>query len=51
VIEPVMLRSNCKRDALCWQRGETVAAASELMSFNGVDATSIEARAKHLLGL
>jgi phosphoketolase len=51
VLEPVMLRSNCKRDALCWQRGETVAAASELMSFNGVDATAIEARAKQLLGL
>ncbi|MGB5395682.1 MAG: phosphoketolase [Gammaproteobacteria bacterium] len=51
VTEPVMLRSNCKRDALCWQRGETVAAASELMSFNGVDATAIEARAKQLLGL
>jgi phosphoketolase len=51
VLEPVMLRANCKRDALCWQRGETVAAAGELMSFNGVDAAAIESRAKHLLGL
>ncbi len=51
VLEPVMLRSSCKRDALCWQRGETVAAASELMSFNGVDAAAIAARAKQLLGL
>jgi phosphoketolase len=51
VLEPVMLRANCKRDTLCWQRGETVAAAGELMSFNGVDAAAIESRAKRLLGL
>ncbi len=51
VLEPVMLRANCKRDALCWQRGETVAAAGELMSFNGVDAAAIESRAKRLLEL
>ena len=50
-LEPVLLRSNAKRDTLCWQRGETVAAAGELMSFNGVDAPVIEARAKRLLGL
>ena len=50
-LEPVLLRANGKRDTLCWQRGETVAAAGELMSFNGVDAPSIEARARGLLGL
>ena len=50
-LEPVLLRSASKRDALCWQRGETVAAAGELMSFNGVDAAAIEARARLLLGL
>ena len=50
-LEPVLLRSQCKRDTLCWQRGETVAAAGELMSFNGVDAPAIEARARGLLGL
>lgn len=50
-LEPVLLRANGKRDTLCWQRGETVAAAGELMSFNGVDAPSIEARARALLGL
>ncbi|MCA1805982.1 MAG: hypothetical protein LC646_11775 [Xanthomonadaceae bacterium] len=50
-LEPVLLRSQCRRDALCWQRGETVAAAGELMSFNGVDAPAIEARARGLLGL
>jgi phosphoketolase len=50
-LEPVLLRSQCKRDTLCWQRGETVAAAGELMNFNGVDAPAIEARARGLLGL
>jgi phosphoketolase len=50
-LEPVLLRSNAKRDTLCWQRGETVATAGELMSFNGVDAPAIEARARGLLGL
>ncbi|MHB8747536.1 MAG: phosphoketolase family protein, partial [Gammaproteobacteria bacterium] len=50
-LEPVLLRSASKRDTLCWQRGETVAAAGELMSFNGVDAPAIEARARALLGL
>ena len=50
-LEPVLLRANGRRDTLCWQRGETVAAAGELMSFNGVDAPSIEARARALLGL
>ncbi len=50
-LEPVLLRSAGKRDTLCWQRGETVAAAGELMSFNGVDAAAIEARARTLLGI
>ncbi|MBI5461077.1 MAG: phosphoketolase [Gammaproteobacteria bacterium] len=50
-LEPVLLRANSKRDVLCWQRGETVATPGELMSFNGVDAPGIEARAKQLLGL
>ena len=50
-LEPVLVRSSTRRDVLCWQRGETVAAAGELMSFNGVDAPAIEARAKALLGL
>jgi len=50
-LEPVLLRSSARRDTLCWQRGETVAAAGELMSFNGVDAPAIEARARALLGL
>ncbi len=50
-LEPVLLRSRCPRDVLCWQRGETVAAAGELMNFNGVDAPAIVARARTLLGL
>lgn len=50
-LEPVLLRSSARRDTLCWQRGETVAAAGELMSFNGVDAPAVEARARALLGL
>lgn len=49
-LEPVLLRSSTKRDALCWQRGETVATPGELMNFNGVDAPMIEARARVLLG-
>lgn len=50
-LEPVLLRSACVRDTLCWKRGETVAVAGELMSFNGVDAPVIAARARALLGL
>lgn len=50
-LEPVLLRGSARRDTLCWQRGETVAAAGELMSFNGVDAPAVEARARALLGL
>jgi len=50
-LEPVLLRSSARRDVLCWQRGETVAAPADLMQFNGVDAPAIEARAKSLLGL
>lgn len=50
-LEPVLLRATAKRDVLCWQRGETVAAAGELMSLNGVDAPAIEARARALLDL
>ena len=50
-LEPVLLRSSVRRDVLCWQRGETVASPAELMHFNGVDAPTIEARAKALLGL
>ncbi|MHB1515301.1 MAG: phosphoketolase family protein [Acidiferrobacteraceae bacterium] len=50
-LEPVLLRSPSGRSILCWKRGETVAAAGELMSFNGVDAPAITARARALLGL
>lgn len=50
-LEPVLLRSTSPRDVLCWKRGETVAAAGELMSVNGVDARAITARSQALLGL
>ncbi|MDA8390145.1 MAG: phosphoketolase [Gammaproteobacteria bacterium] len=49
ILEPVLVRSTAPRDLLCWRRGETVAAVGELMSFNGVDAEAIAARARALL--
>lgn len=50
MLEPVMLRSTCKRDLFAWKRGETTASAPELMTFNGITAEAIAQRAKALLG-
>ena len=50
MLEPVMLRSNSKRDVFSWKRGETTASAGQLFEFNGMNAEAISDRAKQLLG-
>ncbi len=49
MLEPVMLRSNIRRDTFAWKRGETTASAGELMAFNGITATAISKRALELV--
>ena len=49
MLEPVMLRSQCKRDLFAWQRGETTASAGELLGFNGITASSLAERAIALI--
>ncbi|AFZ47448.1 Transketolase central region [Cyanobacterium stanieri PCC 7202] len=49
MLEPIMLRSNVKRDTFAWKRGETTASAGELMAFNGLTADALTTRAKGLL--
>jgi phosphoketolase len=49
MLEPVMLRSNSKRDVFSWKRGETTASAGQLFEFNGMNAEAISDRAKQLL--
>ncbi|MBE9032931.1 phosphoketolase [filamentous cyanobacterium LEGE 11480] len=48
-LEPVMLRSQAKRDVLAWQRGETTASAAELLAFNRITAETIVDRVTQLL--
>lgn len=48
-LEPVMLRSNCKRDTLSWKRGETTSSAGELMGFNGLTAEALKEKAMKLV--
>ncbi len=50
MLEPIMLRSNCKRDTFAWKRGETTATAGELMGFNGLTAEALAKRATELVG-
>ena len=50
MLEPIMLRSNCKRDTFAWKRGETTATAGELMGFNGLTAENLAKRATELIG-
>ncbi|MBD2197897.1 MULTISPECIES: phosphoketolase family protein [Calothrix] len=45
MLEPVLLRSNSKRDTFAWKRGETTASAGELMAFNGLTAEALTKRA------
>ncbi|MDM9379903.1 phosphoketolase [Chlorogloeopsis sp. ULAP01] len=49
MLEPVMLRSTCKRDTFAWRRGETTASAGELMAFNGLTAEALTKRAIELV--
>ena len=50
MLEPIMLRSNSKRDTFAWKRGETTASPAELMAFNGLTAENLVKRAMELLG-
>jgi phosphoketolase len=50
MLEPVMLRSNSKRDVFAWKRGETTASAGQIMEFNGITAENFVKRAKELIG-
>ena len=49
MLEPVMLRSNCKRDTFAWKRGETTASPAELMAINGLTAENLVKRALDLV--
>jgi phosphoketolase len=48
MLEPVLLRSNSKRDVFAWKRGETTASAGELLGFNGITGAAIADRAMKL---
>ncbi len=48
MLEPVLLRSQAKRDVFAWKRGETTASAGELLGFNGITAAAIADRAMAL---
>ena len=49
MLEPVMLRSNSKRDVFAWKRGETASSAGQIMEFNGITADNFVRRAKELI--
>ncbi|HEY9672881.1 MAG TPA: phosphoketolase [Waterburya sp.] len=49
MLEPIMLRSNSRRDTFAWKRGETTASAGELMAFNGITAEALTKRAIELV--
>jgi phosphoketolase len=49
MLEPVMLRSNARRDVFAWKRGETTASAGEIMAYNGLTASALTQRATQLL--
>lgn len=49
MLEPVMLRSNSKRDTFAWKRGETASSAGQIMEFNGLTADALSKRANELL--
>lgn len=45
ILEPILLRSQVKRDTFAWKRGETTASAGELLAFNGLTAEALTKRA------
>jgi len=49
MLEPIMLRSNVKRDTFAWKRGETTASAGEIMAFNGLTPEALVQRAQELM--
>jgi phosphoketolase len=49
MLEPIMLRSQTRRDTFAWKRGETTASAAELMAFNGITAEALVKRAIELV--
>lgn len=48
-LEPIMLRSNSKRDVFAWKRGETASSAGQVMAFNGLNAGNFVKRAMELI--
>ncbi|MEO8892160.1 MAG: phosphoketolase, partial [Coleofasciculaceae cyanobacterium] len=50
MLEPVMLRSNSKRDVFAWKRGETTATPTQIMEFNGLSPAALVKRAGELVG-
>lgn len=49
-LEPVLLRTRAAhREVMAWKRGETTASAGEIMSFNGLTADAMLARAVTIL--
>jgi len=51
LLEPIMLRSNLKRDTFAWKRGETTATAPQLMAFNGLTSDNLRDRTQQLFDL
>ena len=49
MLEPVMLRSNSRRDVFAWKQGETAASASQIMEFNGITADNFVKRVMTLI--
>lgn len=49
MLEPVMLRSNSKRDTFAWKRGETASSAGQVMEFNGITADAFVKRGMELI--
>ena len=49
MLEPVMLRSNSKRDMFSWKRGETGNSAGQIMEFNGITSQAFVKRAMELI--
>ena len=49
MLEPIMLRSQVKRDTFAWRRGETASSAGQVMAFNGLTAETLTKRAIELV--
>lgn len=50
MLEPIMLRSNVRRDTFAWKRGETASSPGQVMEFNGLTAEALAKRAAQLVG-